>query len=41
MAATFTDDDILKRILLYKNIWTSIQYSLKIVPNGPIDNIPA
>ena len=40
MAATFTDD-ILKRILLYENIWTSIQFSLKIVPKGPIDNIPA
>ena len=40
MAATFTDD-ILKRIILNENIKISIQFSLKFVPKGPIDNIPA
>ena len=40
MAATFTDD-ILKCIFLNENIRILIQFSLKFVPNGPIDNIPA
>ena len=34
-------DDILKCIHLDKNVWTSIQISLKFVPTGPIDNITA
>ena len=40
MAASVTDD-ILKRIFLNENIKKSIQFSLKFVPKGPIDNIPA
>ena len=40
MAATFTDD-ILKRNFLNENIIISIQFSLKFVPKGPIDNIAA
>ena len=39
MATTFTDD-ILKRIFLNENITISIQFSLKFVPEGLIDNIP-
>ena len=39
MAATFADD-IFKRILLNGNIRLSIQFSLKVVRKGPIDNIP-
>ena len=38
MAATFTDD-IFKHIFLNENIKISIQFSLKFVPKGPIDNI--
>ena len=34
-------DDIFKWIFLNKNVWISIKISLKIVPKGPIDNIPA
>ena len=34
-------DDIFKCIFLNENVWTSIQISLKFVPKGPIDNIPA
>ena len=34
-------DDIFKCILLNENVWTSIQISLKFVPKGPINNIPA
>ena len=34
-------DDIFKCIFLNKNIWISIQISLKFVPKGPINNIPA
>ena len=34
-------DDILKCIFLNENIQISIKISLKFVPNGPIDNIPA
>ena len=37
MAAIFADD-IFKRIFLDKNVIISIQYSLKFVPKGPIDN---
>ena len=40
MAANFTDD-ILKRIFLNENIRISIQFSLKFVPMGPIENVPA
>ena len=34
-------DAILKCILLNENIWIPIEISLKFVPKGPIDNIPA
>ena len=34
-------DDILKRIFLNENVWIPIEISLKFVPKGPIDNIPA
>ena len=34
-------DDIFKCIFLNENVWTSTQISLKFVPKGPIDNIPA
>ena len=34
-------DDILKRIFLNGNIWIPIEISLKFVPKGPINNIPA
>ena len=34
-------DDIFKCILLNKNVWIPIKISLKFVPKGPIDNIPA
>ena len=34
-------DDIFKCILLDKNVPISIKISLKFVPKGPIDNIPA
>ena len=34
-------DDILKCILLNENIWILIEISLKFVPKGPINNIPA
>ena len=34
-------DDIFKRIFLNENIWISITISLKFVPKGPINNIPA
>ena len=40
MVATFADD-ILKRICLNENARISIQFPLKFVPEGPIDNIPA
>ena len=33
--------DIFKRILLNENVWISIIISLKYVPGGPINNIPA
>ena len=34
-------DDIFKRIFLNENVWISIRISLKLVPKGPIDRIPA
>ena len=34
-------DDIFKWIFLNKNAWILIKVSLKFVPKGPIDNIPA
>ena len=34
-------DDIFKRIFLYENIWIPIKISLKFVPRGSINNIPA
>ena len=34
-------DDIFKRIFPNENVWISIDISLKFIPKGPIDNIPA
>ena len=34
-------DDILKCIFVNENVWISIKISLKFVPKGPINNIPA
>ena len=34
-------EDILKCIFLNENMWISITISLKFVPNGPINNVPA
>ena len=34
-------DDIFKCIFLNENVWISIKISLKFVPKGPINNIPA
>ena len=34
-------DDIFKRIFLNENVWIPIEISLKLVPYGPINNIPA
>ena len=34
-------DDIFKYIFLNENLWISIKISLKFVPKGPINNIPA
>ena len=34
-------DDIFKCIFVNENIWISIKFSLKFVPKGPINNIPA
>ena len=34
-------DDIIKCIFLNENVWISITNSLKFVPKGPINNIPA
>ena len=34
-------DDIFKRIFFDENVWISIQVSLKFVPKGRINNIPA
>ena len=34
-------DDIFKCIFVNENAWISINISLKFIPEGPIDNIPA
>ena len=34
-------DDVFKRIFFNENVWILIKISLKVVPKGPIDNIPA
>ena len=34
-------DDTFRRIFLNENVWISIEISLKFVPKGPINNIPA
>ena len=34
-------DDIFKCIFLNENVWTPINFSLKFIPKGPIDNIIA
>ena len=34
-------DAIFKCILLNENVWITIKNSLKFVPKGPINNIPA
>ena len=34
-------DDIFKSIFLNENVWIAIKISLKFVPEGPINNIPA
>ena len=34
-------DDILKRILFNENVCIPIEISLKFVPKGPVNNIPA
>ena len=34
-------DDILKCIFVNENVWKPIEISLKFVPHGPINNIPA
>ena len=34
-------DDIFKCIFLNENVWIAIKISLKFVPRGPINNIPA
>ena len=34
-------DDNFKRIFVNENVWVSIKISLKFVPKGPINNIPA
>ena len=34
-------NNIFKCIFLNENVWISIKISLKVIPKGPIDNIPA
>ena len=34
-------DDVLKCIFLNENVWISLKIPLKVVPRGPINNIPA
>ena len=34
-------DDIYKCILLNENVWIPTKISLKFVPKGPINNMPA
>ena len=41
MATILADDMMFKCIFLNENIWISINISLKFVPKGPINNIPA
>ena len=41
MDAISQTDDIFKCILLSDNVWISTKISLKFVPEGPINNIPA
>ena len=40
-AISQTSDDIFKCIFLNENVWIPIELSLKFVPKGQIDNIPA
>ena len=35
------EDDVFKCIFLNENVWIRIKISLKFVPKGPINNIPA
>ena len=35
------EDDIFKCIFLNENVWIPIKISLKFVPKGPINNVPA
>ena len=37
----YNADDIFKCIFLKENVWISTKISLKFVPKGPINNIPA
>ena len=41
MADIFLTTFIFKCIFLNENVWISLKISLKLVPNGPISNIPA
>ena len=41
MAARLFPDDIFKYIFFHGNVWISNKISLKFVPNGEINNIPA
>ena len=34
-------DDIFKRIFVNENVWITIKNSLKFIPKGPTNNIPA
>ena len=34
-------DDIFKFIFVIENVWIAIKISIKFVPKGPINNIPA
>ena len=34
-------DDVFKYIFLNENMWIPVKISLKYVPKGPINNIPA
>ena len=34
-------DDIFKCIFLNENVWIPIKISMKFVPEGPVNNIPA
>ena len=39
--AAILADDIFKFIFLNEKVWILIKISLRFVPNGSIDNIPA